>query len=103
MTRFLTIPLLGRTASCGIRPGDPHTLIEYKGKIWFTVQRANRYGWYDPGSRQTKIFTVPTEKARPYGIVSAKSGLFVALWRADRQHSQSPLARAQRHAPHRTH
>jgi virginiamycin B lyase len=49
--------------------------------IWFTVQRANKYGRLDPRTREVKLWTVPTEGALPYGMVNAPDGsIWVALF-----------------------
>ncbi|PYO82383.1 MAG: lyase [Gemmatimonadetes bacterium] len=49
---------------------DPHTPLYHDGKIWFTVQGSNVYGWLDPKSGEAKLFPVATPDARPYGIVA---------------------------------
>jgi len=49
---------------------DPHTLVwtsDYK--IWFTSQWSNSIGRLDPETQQIALLKVPTDKARPYGIV----------------------------------
>ncbi len=48
---------------------DPHTLIEAdNGMIWFTSQSSNGIGRFNPDTGAVEILTVPTPKARPYGI-----------------------------------
>ena len=48
---------------------DPHTLVfNREGNIWFTVQFGNFIGHLDTQSGEVKLVTVPTAKARPYGI-----------------------------------
>lgn len=49
---------------------DPHTLVfGPSGDIWFTLQGANMVGRFDPVSGEVRLLDVPTERARPYGIV----------------------------------
>lgn len=49
---------------------DPHTLVQAEdGRIWFTAQHSNRIGVFDPESEKLQVWEVPTERARPYGIV----------------------------------
>ena len=60
---------------------DPHTPMIRKGIVWFTVQRGNTYGRLDPRTRVTKVWTVPTRGALPYGMVNAPDGsIWVALF-----------------------
>ena len=57
---------------------DPHTLMfDRSGILWFTVQNANRIGRLDPASGEIKLFTPPTNGARPYGMaVNSKGTVF---------------------------
>ena len=57
---------------------DPHTLMfDRSGILWFTVQNANRIGRLDPSSGEIKLFTPPTNGARPYGMaVNSKGTVF---------------------------
>jgi len=57
---------------------DPHTLMFDRSEIlWFTVQNANRIGRLDPASGEIKLFTPPTNGARPYGMaVNSKGTVF---------------------------
>lgn len=49
---------------------DPHTLIfDSKGDIWFTVQGGNFIGKLTVATHEVQLVKVPTERARPYGIV----------------------------------
>jgi virginiamycin B lyase len=49
---------------------DPHTLIfNSEGDIWFTVQGGNFVGKLDTSSGEVQLVAVPTERARPYGIL----------------------------------
>ena len=60
---------------------DPHTPLVRKGMIWFTVQQSNMYGRFDPRTREAKVWTVPTNRALPYGMVNAPDGsIWVALF-----------------------
>ena len=48
---------------------DPHTAVfDDKGILWFTLQQSNMVGRLDPTTGDTKLVTVATEGARPYGI-----------------------------------
>ncbi len=54
---------------------DPHTLVfDPEGDIWFTVQGGNVIGKLDTETERLRIVPVPTERARPYGIVVASDG-----------------------------
>jgi virginiamycin B lyase len=49
---------------------DPHTMAFNKnGNIWFTSQGANSIGFFDVQSEEEYIISVPTPRARPYGII----------------------------------
>ena len=49
---------------------DPHTLaFNESGDIWFTSQGANSVGKLDLESGEPQIIPVPTQRARPYGII----------------------------------
>ncbi|MDQ6618585.1 MAG: cytochrome C [Pseudomonadota bacterium] len=54
---------------------DPHTLVfDRDGTLWFSVQQANMIGRLQPAKGEIKLVTVPTAKARPYGMaVNAKN------------------------------
>jgi virginiamycin B lyase len=55
---------------------DPHTpLFDRRGNLWFTVQSANRVGRLVPATGEIKLLTVPTTKARPYGMVIDSHGV----------------------------
>lgn len=48
---------------------DPHTLIEAdNGMIWFTSQQSNGIGRFNPQTGEVETLSVPTARARPYGI-----------------------------------
>lgn len=55
---------------------DPHTLTFDAGQknIWFTVQAGNFVGRLNIASEKVDLIRVPTERARPYGIVVAPDG-----------------------------
>ena len=54
---------------------DPHTLIfDGRGHIWFTVQGGNSVGRLAIESGEVRLIPVPTERARPYGIVVTPAG-----------------------------
>lgn len=49
---------------------DPHTMaFNEDGNIWFTSQGANSVGLLDVESGEPEIIPVPTQRARPYGII----------------------------------
>ena len=49
---------------------DPHTLaFNSDGNIWFTSQGANSVGLLNVDSGEPQIMSVPTPRARPYGII----------------------------------
>ena len=49
---------------------DPHTMaFNNEGNIWFTSQGANSVGKLDVETGEPKIIEVPTQRARPYGII----------------------------------
>lgn len=49
---------------------DPHTMAFNKeGDIWFTSQGANSVGKLNVESGEPQIIDVPTQRARPYGII----------------------------------
>jgi virginiamycin B lyase len=48
---------------------DPHTAeFDRDGILWFTLQQSNMIGRLDPATGNTKLVTVKTPGARPYGI-----------------------------------
>lgn len=54
---------------------DPHTLrFGSDGDIWFTLQFSNFVGRLDTDSGKVHLIEVPTEHARPYGIVIDNEG-----------------------------
>jgi len=49
---------------------DPHTIaINKNGDFWFTSQGANSVGFFDTRTGNAEIISVPTPRARPYGII----------------------------------
>lgn len=49
---------------------DPHTMaFNADGDIWFTSQGANSVGKLDVEAGEPEIIEVPTQRARPYGII----------------------------------
>jgi virginiamycin B lyase len=49
---------------------DPHTLVfDQNGDIWFTVQVGNFVGRLTLATEAIRLIPVPTDGARPYGIV----------------------------------
>jgi virginiamycin B lyase len=54
---------------------DPHTAVfDQKGTLWFTLQGSNMVGRLVPTSGEIKLITLPTQNARPYGIVVSRDG-----------------------------
>jgi virginiamycin B lyase len=49
---------------------DPHTMaFDSRGDIWFTVQFGNFVGKLTTSSGKVALVKVPTDRARPYGLV----------------------------------
>ncbi|GAC1416127.1 MAG: hypothetical protein NVSMB53_15000 [Gemmatimonadaceae bacterium] len=64
---------------------DPHTPLIHKGFVWFTVQQGDMYGRFDPLTHAAKVWTVPIDRALPYGMVNAPDGsIWVALFGTNR-------------------
>lgn len=56
----------------GDGPGDVHTMdFTDAGDIWFTLQGANQIGFMAAGNREVTLHDVPTDYARPYGLLVA--------------------------------
>jgi virginiamycin B lyase len=54
---------------------DPESLaFDSKGIVWFTVQNANMVGKLDPASGAITLKQVPSQNARPTGILVLKRG-----------------------------
>lgn len=63
-------PETGRIEKISTEVRDPHTLIwNREGDIWFTAQGANHVNKLDTETREVRYYPVPTESARPYGII----------------------------------
>lgn len=55
---------------------DPHSLaFAQDGMLFFTLQQSNMIGRLDPKSGEIKLATVPTPRARPYGIMVNSKGV----------------------------
>jgi len=55
---------------------DPESLaFDSKGILWFTVQTANMIGRLDPDSGAIKLKQVPSQNAKPTGILVLKRGI----------------------------
>ncbi|RUO38956.1 lyase [Pseudidiomarina aestuarii] len=49
---------------------DVHTMeFTSDGDIWFTAQGANQVGHFDAQTETIKLWDVPTNRARPYGLI----------------------------------
>lgn len=54
---------------------DPHTMaFGTDGDIWFTSQGGNSVGRLDRRTGQVRVIELPTERARPYGLVVGPDG-----------------------------
>lgn len=54
---------------------DPHTLVfNQAGDIWFSLQGSNMFGKLETRTGKVQLIRVPTERARPYGIVLDAQG-----------------------------
>jgi virginiamycin B lyase len=53
-------------------PHDP--AVAPDGSIWYTGQRANVVGRFDPATQQFKEFTLPTPNSGPHGLQPDKDG-----------------------------
>jgi virginiamycin B lyase len=74
-------------------PRDPHTMVFDKNEkhIWFTAQWGNVVGRLSIASGQIDLISVPTRRARPYGISVAPGGaVWVALLGTDKLASIDP-------------
>jgi virginiamycin B lyase len=57
------------------RVKDTHTpVLGADGSLWFTAERSNVVGKLDTKTGQLAISAVPTENAKPYGIVIGRDG-----------------------------
>jgi len=57
------------------KPAYPHDpAVAPDGSIWYTGQRANVVGRFDPATQQFKEFALPTPNSGPHGLQADKSG-----------------------------
>jgi virginiamycin B lyase len=57
------------------KPPYPHDpAVAPDGTIWYSGQRANAIGRFDPKTQQFKEWTCPTPNSGPHGIVADKDG-----------------------------
>src|SRR5262249_27793556 len=57
------------------KPPYPHDpAVAPDGSIWYTGQRANVVGRFDPATQQFKEFTLPTPSSGPHGIIADRDG-----------------------------
>jgi virginiamycin B lyase len=57
------------------KPAYPHDpTVAPDGSIWYTGQRANVVGRFDPATEQFKEFTLPTPNSGPHGLQADKHG-----------------------------
>lgn len=59
----------------GLRAG-PQLLAWSGGRVWFTSQRDDAFGWFDPGSGESRVWSHIIED--PYGIAAAGGAVWVA-------------------------
>ena len=43
-------------------------MFDQQGRLWFTLQNSNMVGRLIPETGETRLITLPTADARPYGI-----------------------------------
>ena len=60
------------TPSTPAYPHDP--AVAPDGSVWYTGQRANVIGRFDPATQQFKEFELPTPKSGPHGLQADKDG-----------------------------
>ena len=60
------------TPSTPAYPHDP--AVAPDGSIWYTGQRANVVGRFDPATQQFKEFALPTPNSGPHGLQADKEG-----------------------------
>jgi virginiamycin B lyase len=60
------------TPSTPAYPHDP--AVAPDGSIWYTGQRANVVGRFDPSTQQFKEFALPTPNSGPHGLQADKDG-----------------------------
>ena len=60
------------TPSTPAYPHDP--AVAPDGSIWYTGQRANVIGRFDPATQQFKEFALPTPNSGPHGLQADKDG-----------------------------
>ena len=61
---------------------DPHTpAFAANGDLWFTLQNSNMLGRLVPDTGDIRLMTMPTERARPYGIKVDSNGMIWIAYR----------------------
>ena len=57
------------------KPAYPHDpAVAPDGSVWYTGQRANVIGRFDPATQQFKEFALPTANSGPHGLQADKDG-----------------------------
>lgn len=57
------------------KPAFPHDpAVAPDGSVWYTAQRANTIGRFDPAAQQFKEFPLPTPSSGPHGLQADKDG-----------------------------
>lgn len=65
----------------GTGPKDSHTMdFTAGGDIWFTVQGGNQVGFLETSSGDIMLWDVPTDSARPYGLIVENGEPWVTLF-----------------------
>jgi virginiamycin B lyase len=80
---------------------DPHSLIfDQSGTLWFTLQQSNMVGRLVPATGEIDLVTMPTARARPYGIkIDSKGGVWIACNGSNRIAHVDPANMAVREFP----
>src|SRR6476469_7502843 len=60
------------TPSTPAYPHDP--AVAPDGSVWYTGQRANVVGRFDPATQQFKEYALPTKSSGPHGLQPDKDG-----------------------------
>ncbi len=53
-------------------PHDP--AVDPQGRVWYTGQRANTLGMFDPEQEKFTEFSIPTPDSGPHGLVADANG-----------------------------
>ena len=74
-------PRTGKITEFPIGPGNPHALVLFKGKIWYTQGGmysvntfSNKLGSMDINTGEVEEIIIPPEKSVPHGMALSKDG-----------------------------